>query len=198
MPDTGAPHFIPFADPTNLVRDWPALSEDVAEAVADGLDAAGGLVAVKSAIFTGVQASTIDAGSAVDITDLVLSHAVSDAANKVVLIAIVGQVAASNIVRGVGGQITAGGTPVLLGDADGSRVRVQSMFGEATGTGGRIAGNLIYGAVHTPGTTASVEYKAQAISVGSGTIFINRSNSDSNSTSFARSASTLILMEVKV
>jgi hypothetical protein len=37
--DTGAPWNIPYAEPTNLVRDWPALSEDVAEAVAGGLTA---------------------------------------------------------------------------------------------------------------------------------------------------------------
>jgi hypothetical protein len=40
MADTGAPWNIPFAEPTDLVRDWPALSEDVADAVAAGLTAA--------------------------------------------------------------------------------------------------------------------------------------------------------------
>jgi hypothetical protein len=40
MPDTGAPWNIPYAAPADLVRDWPALSEDVAEAIADGLSAA--------------------------------------------------------------------------------------------------------------------------------------------------------------
>jgi hypothetical protein len=41
MADTGAPWNIPYAEPAELVRDWPALSEDVAEAVAAGLSAAG-------------------------------------------------------------------------------------------------------------------------------------------------------------
>jgi hypothetical protein len=41
MADTGAPWNIPYAEPSNLVRDWPALSEDVAEAVAAGLSATG-------------------------------------------------------------------------------------------------------------------------------------------------------------
>jgi hypothetical protein len=41
MADTGAPWNIPFAEPSDLVRDWPALSEDVADAVAAGLTAAG-------------------------------------------------------------------------------------------------------------------------------------------------------------
>ena len=37
MADTGAPWSIPYAEPADLVRDWPALSEDVADAVAAGL-----------------------------------------------------------------------------------------------------------------------------------------------------------------
>jgi hypothetical protein len=41
MADTGAPWNIPFAEPSDLVRDWPALSEDVADAVAAGLSSTG-------------------------------------------------------------------------------------------------------------------------------------------------------------
>jgi hypothetical protein len=40
MPDTGLPWEIPYAAPADIVRDWPALSEDVADAVAAGLTAA--------------------------------------------------------------------------------------------------------------------------------------------------------------
>jgi hypothetical protein len=47
MPDTGAPWNIPYAAPADLVRDWPALSEDVAEAVADGLEAAAGFDSIE-------------------------------------------------------------------------------------------------------------------------------------------------------
>jgi hypothetical protein len=41
MADTGNPWFIPFAEPSDLVRDWPALSSAVGTAVAAGLSAAG-------------------------------------------------------------------------------------------------------------------------------------------------------------
>jgi hypothetical protein len=40
MADTGNPWFIPFAEPSDLVRDWPALSSAVGTAVAAGLTAA--------------------------------------------------------------------------------------------------------------------------------------------------------------
>jgi hypothetical protein len=38
MADTGAPYFIPYAEPTDLVRDWPELSEDVALAIVAALE----------------------------------------------------------------------------------------------------------------------------------------------------------------
>ena len=38
MPDTGSPYFIPYAEPTDLVRDWPELSEDVALAIVAALE----------------------------------------------------------------------------------------------------------------------------------------------------------------
>ena len=37
MGDTGLPFEIPFAEPSDTVRTWPALSEDVADAVNDAL-----------------------------------------------------------------------------------------------------------------------------------------------------------------
>jgi len=41
MPDTGAPWNIPYVAGTDLVRDWPTDSQDLAEAIADGLDGTG-------------------------------------------------------------------------------------------------------------------------------------------------------------
>jgi len=38
MADTGAPYFIPFVEPTDLVRDWPGISEDVALAIVAALE----------------------------------------------------------------------------------------------------------------------------------------------------------------
>jgi hypothetical protein len=58
--DTGAPWNIPYAEPTDLVRDWPALSEDVAEAVADGLDDA----AVDRIARTGTDVTQVRVGDA--------------------------------------------------------------------------------------------------------------------------------------
>jgi hypothetical protein len=66
MADTGNPWFIPFAEPSDLVRDWPALSSAVGTAVAAGLSVAGGVKQVKSATATTntttTSTSMVDAG----------------------------------------------------------------------------------------------------------------------------------------
>jgi hypothetical protein len=72
MADTGAPWNIPYAEPTDIVRDWPALSEDVADAVADALDTRkfGQIVqTVKTDSFSSSSSSFVDVtGATVTIT----------------------------------------------------------------------------------------------------------------------------------
>jgi hypothetical protein len=61
MPDTGAPYFIPFADSTDLVRDWPELSEDVALAIVAALENIP-VLEKRIAAFTGSGNWTVPAG----------------------------------------------------------------------------------------------------------------------------------------
>jgi len=200
MPDTGAPYFIPFADPTDLVRDWPALSEDVAEAVADGLDAAGGLVAVKSAIFTGTQTDAVTAGDNLTVTDLEITHALADASNKLIISAFLGA-AGNSFGRGdVGIAVHDGTNLIAIGDADGDRTRVTQ--------GGRVVGSSDSAVVtmpsvtfvHTPNTTDSKTYTVRAININTSTqtLSINRAQDDRDTAARQRPVSSLVIQEVKV
>ena len=201
MPDTGAPHFIPFADPTDLVRDWPALSEDVAEAVADGLDDAGGLVAVKSAIFTGTQVeSGITSGSNFAVTDLTITHEVADPSNKLIISAFM-LAAQSTGFAEVGLAVHDGTGLIAVGDADGVRTRV-ALGGEIAGSGDDL--NVTMPSitfVHTPGS-GSKTYTVRAIALAGGTVggtvFINRTERDNDQTRRPRGVSSLVIQEVKV
>ena len=201
MPDTGAPYFIPFADPTDLVRDWPALSEDVAEAVADGLDAAGGLVAVKSAIFTGTRVQSVTAGNNFAVNDLEITHALADASNKLIISAFFGAAGSSGGTGEVGIAVHDGTELIAIADADGSRGRVTA--------GGRVnatVSNLVVTMpsvtfVHTPNTTDSKTYTVRAINgrAATATLFINRRQNDSSdSLGNLRAVSSLVIQEVKV
>ena len=200
MADTGAPHFIPFADPTDLVRDWPALSEDVADAVAAGLSAAGGLVAVKFAIFTGVQADAVTASSNVAVTDLTITHEVADPANKLIISAFLGVAANSGGRGNVGIAVHDGTELIAIGNADGSRTRVTA-GGQVGGSGVSIISttpSMTF--VHTPNTTDSKTYTVRAVNVSgtTRTLFINRDELDDNIGNAARGVSSLVIQEVKV
>ena len=202
MPDTGAPYFIPFADPTDLVRDWPALSEDVAEAVADGLDGAGGLVAVKSAIFTGIQDASVLAGDNLAVTDLEITHALADASNKLIISAFLGSAGSGQDFGRVGIAVHDGTDLIAIGDEDGNRTRVTA-GGRVQGTG--VANSTLVVAmpsvtfVHTPNTTDSKTYTVRAIHVGAGTrtLFINRSEDNTNDEGRPRGVSSLVIQEVR-
>ena len=200
MADTGAPHFIPYVEPTDLVRDYPAADEASAFAVAAALDAAGGLVAVKSAIFTGTQAASVLASDNVAITDLSITHEVSDPSNTVVLFGNAGIMANSDGRVNTGLAFAIDGALIGIGAADGSSTQV--------GAGGILnrsdqlnlssEGRTVMFAT-TPGAGSKL-YTLNAINVigATRTVFVNRTESSSTDATIPRGASTLILMEVKV
>ena len=194
MPDTGAPWNIPYVAGTDLVADWPTDSQTLAEAIADGLDAAGGIVAVKTVTKTDTQTASLTSGASTGITGLTIAHAVADAANRVVLIASVALNHSTSFRPGA--AITAGGTQLDLGDAASSRTRVQfSGYGQST-----YMVTLSSQAVHTPGSTSSITYGVDLINIATGTetLYVNRSVDDSDNAARPRGSSSLILFEVKV
>ena len=201
MPDTGAPWNIPYVAPSDLVRDYPSDSEDLAEAIADGLDAAGGLVAVKHALFTGTQSASTAGGANFAVTDLSITHTLADAANKLIISAYFGAAASTTTTGSVGIAVADDGTLIGIADADGSRARV--------GAGGGIVGAPIEDEVVTmpsvtfvyePGDTASHTYTVRAININTitRTLYINRTEDNFDALSRARASSGLVIQEVKV
>ena len=202
MPDTGAPWNIPYAAPADLVRDWPALSEDVAEAVADGLDAAGGLVAVKDALFTGTQTNSTAAGANFAVTDLSITHTLADAANKLIISAYLGAAGSSSGRGQVGLAVMDGATLIAVGDGSGNRVRVGAggwTKSDANQEGRQVTMPAVT-FVYEPGDTASHTYTVRALNIESGTytIYINRSQTDANEQRDSRATSGFVIQEVKV
>ena len=199
MADTGAPHFIPYVEPTDLVRDYPAADEASAFAVAAALDAAGGLVAVKSAIFTGTQVASLAQAANVAVTDLSITHGVADAGNKLIISAFFGAAASTEARNGVGIAIHDGTGLIAIGDAASNRTRVTAGGGYlATDAGGMVITPSVT-FVHAPGDTASRTYTVRAINIsGPQTIFINRTENDTDASGFPRAVSSLVIQEVKV
>jgi hypothetical protein len=200
MPDTGAPWNIPYVDPTDLVRDYPQASEDLADAIAAGLTATGGLVAVKSALFTGTQSASVTASSNVAVTNLSITHTLADATNKLIISAYFGASASSFGFGQVGIGVADDGTLIARGDAAGSRTRVVA--------GGRVTANSSNVAVvmpsvtfvYEPGDTSAHTYTVRAINieVSTRTLFINRAESDIDDAGRPRASSGFVIQEVKV
>jgi len=190
MPDTGAPWNIPYADPTDLVRDWPALSEDVADAVALGLTSAKQIVAVKFAIKTDTQTTSGTVATPFAITGLTISHAAAAATNIIYCIA------STNVVRngnGGGVSLTAGGTEFSIAASPGSRNAVGQVGGAGSTT--YMTGQTVIGQ-RTAGVTSAITYGVSVTPDTSATFYVNRSDTDTNNNGFYRGASTLLLFEV--
>jgi hypothetical protein len=190
MPDTGLPWEIPYAAPADLVRDWPALSEDVADAVADALDTRkfGQIVqTVKSDDFT--TSST----SFTSITGLSAAITPVSATSKVlVLVTLNGHGTANS--TSVYARLMRDSTPIALGDTAGSRTRATVVFGfSPSGTGIMQSATAV--SLDSPNSAVSVTYSVE-VRVGAGSAFINRTQDTSDASGNSRTQSTITLIEV--
>ena len=202
MADTGAPWNIPYVESTDLVRDYPTDSLALAEAIEDGLDAVGGLVAVKHALFTGTQTNSTAAGANFAVTDLSITHTLADASNKLIISAYFGAASESQGFARVGIAVADDGSLINIGDASGSRTRIGA--GGLGALRGTASDNTVtfpsMTFVYEPGDTSSHTYTVRAINIYSvsQTVYINRTEQDSDNGNFQRASSGLVIQEVKV
>ena len=57
-----------------------------------------------------------------------------------------------------------------------------------------MSGNMSF--LDSPNSTSAITYKVQVQAQGAGTAYINRTQTDTNSLSFARGSSTITVMEI--
>jgi hypothetical protein len=87
----------------------------------------------------------------------------------------------------------------LIGTGDGSSNRSRSNSGGSAyhntlGNTNMMVQNFIY--LDSPSTTSSTTYKIQGAAVGGGTLYYGRTVDDTDNAQFARTPSTITLMEV--
>jgi hypothetical protein len=194
MPDTGAPYFIPFADSSDLVRDWPDLSEDVAEAVADAIPRGLGLNVVQS-VLTDIFTTTTT--SFTTVTGLSASITPSSTSSKVLIIAQVTWAFSGGTFVDERGhfKVTRGGTDIYIGDTAGNRVRAVYGGSNRSDNVGAINSNSIV-FLDSPNTISSTTYRVEA-RTGSGTaLYVNRSSADTDDANHTRGASSITVIEV--
>jgi len=160
----------------------------------------GGLVAVKHALFTGTQTNSTASGAAFAVTDLSITHTLADSSNKLIISAYFGAAANSAGKGEVGIAVADDGTLIGLGDAVGNRIRVGAGGIVAGATDTNVASMPSVTFVYEPGDTNSHTYTVRAINIRSDTrtLYINRSEDDSNSANRFRASSGFVIQEVKV
>jgi hypothetical protein len=203
MPDTGPPFNIPFLDGTELVRAYPGFSQSLAEQVADALavESPAGLVAVKHALKTNAEAFTsIAGGGNASVPGLSISHAVANASNRLIITAFFGAAGSSRGLGNVGIAVTDGSTLIGAADAVGVRTRLSAGGVVSSGEVNRILSMPSVTFVYTPGSTSSRTYTVRIVNIDNSarTLYVNRTESDSNEARSPRAASALVIQEVTV
>jgi hypothetical protein len=197
MPDTGAPWNLPYPSPTDLVRDAPQAFEDLAEAVADGLDdaASEGIGPnVVSVIKTDTQATSIASGATTAITGF--SATITPSTNTSKILVLVQASVSSAGGNGSNVILERDGNPIAVGDAAGPRIRVTS--GQGRGASDTVDNQSIF-FLDSPTSNTAVTYSCLLHNAGTVTanVVVNRSTNDSSSSISGRSVSTITLIEVK-
>jgi hypothetical protein len=91
-------------------------------------------------------------------------------------------------------RLTRGGSAIAIGDDAGSRVRASVQIGGETQFNAQASAGLVF--VDSPSSTSSLSYAVETRNQGSGTVFVNRGSTDTDSGDAARTISTITLMEV--
>jgi hypothetical protein len=144
-----------------------------------------------------IQSVTTSPTNWIDISSLsvTLTRRVESASGKVRIQASISSSVASGA-HGVMFRIVRGSTVIGVGDAAGSRQLVTNFTGYpgSTTTGAMSMANIDY-IDSSPGSDSTVTYKIQSRS-SSGSYYINRGDTDTDSTAYGRAISTLTLTEL--
>jgi len=93
-------------------------------------------------------------------------------------------------------QLVRDSTAIFIGDAAGSRHRVSVSAANGNSWSEMSSGNIVH--IDEPNTTSATTYKLQLYCQNTDTQYINRSFTDTDNTSHARGASSIIVMEIGV
>lgn len=158
----------------------------------------GSIVDVKQVLKTDTFSASLATGASTTVTGLSITHTMQNASNKLLLTMNIGSVANS------GGNnlghfwIEDDGTPIGIGDAAGSRIRISAGTYLFAGTTADYIGQQVtHNVLHSPGDTASHTYTVEiANSTVAQTIYVNRTEADTDNIYQARAVSSITLMEI--
>lgn len=141
---------------------------------------------------TKLDTFTSTATTYTDVTGLAVTITPSSASNKILIFC----QWSSAVYNQEGWFKLAGGNAAnYQGDGAGNRERTASQFGANANSARADNNSLIF--LDAPATTSAITYKLQAKTLSTGTIYVGRGYTDSDSTSIGRFPASIIAMEIK-
>ena len=151
----------------------------------------GSVLQVVSATKTDAQAIAVTGNTYVDVTGLSVSITPKSTSSKVFVISNISGMSGVALNDGFV-RIARDSTALSVGDAAGSRPR-------ASTTLNKLAGGSVFNApvfyLDSPSSTSALTYKIQ-ITAGASSLYINRTETDSDSTAYPRTTSSITVMEI--
>ena len=126
-----------------------------------------------------------------DVTDLTVSITPSSATSKVLVFAVVNGAGSTGVSNG-SFQIVRDATAISIATSAGSRVANTAQIG--SGANFLLSGSGIF--LDSPATTSATTYKIQVRANASSSVYINRAETDTNDANYARTVSSITVMEV--
>ena len=196
MPDTGAPHFIPFLDGTELVRAYPDFSEDLANAVADGLNAAPVVKRVLSVRKTDTFSSSESDWVTIPGLEITVTPLSEDSRFWIFFSALVANVGSADADQALL-NLFRGSTE--LANPDNPGIRLSSLGGNNLRGAPKPERKMFPFSGHIvdePNTTSSVTYSLRLYSQDPATSHVNRSSDNTDTISRGRGISTFTVVEL--
>lgn len=135
---------------------------------------------------------TMSSATFADVTGLSVSITPTSASNKILISAVISAGMDSGNTQWFA-RLVRNTTNIALGDAASNRTRVSIGSYSAATTTLQTAAVMF---LDSPATTSSVTYKIQIAAQSANAVYVNRSHTDTDASTFARSISTITVFEV--
>ena len=155
----------------------------------------GHIIQVVSATMTELASYSISGMTWTEVTPLTLSITPASSNSKILCMLTMGGMASSNSGQRYGVALRRNSSNIAVNTNSGNYTQASWAY-TGRGLGNALEGHPAFNHLDSPGTTSSVTYRVMITTEGSYTLYVNRSQSDSSSSSVFRTASSFTLMEV--
>ena len=160
-----------------------------------GVPNRGHIIQVVSTTYTENFSASISGMSWTEVPGLTTVITPSSSSSKILISVTIGGIESSGLNQRMGMALRKNSTNIAINTTSGGNQRKGSWAGSGTNSND-IRNQAFFTHLDSPATTSTVTYRVMITTEGSYTMFINRSNSNANSSSVFKTASSMTLYEV--